>query len=148
MLRPLWKGMGFRQQTVICPASGHPLSSVGRSPPAVAPGPRLSGRSGRARHRRWRLPPPPPPEPPQQWRWWWSQTGCRHELWIRRWSSGVIGFCGYVWVLLLTWPLDLIRVSQVFWGREKHLSVGDRRPERNHVGSAVVPNGSVLLWVN
>lgn len=50
--------------------------------------------------------------------------------------------------LLLTRPLDLIWVSQVFWGRHKHLSIGDRRPERNHVEPAVVSNGSVLIGVN
>lgn len=47
-----------------------------------------------------------------------------------------------------TWPLDLIGVPQVFWGREKHLCIGDRRPKRNHVESPIVPDRSVLLRVN
>ncbi len=54
----------------------------------------------------------------------------------------------HVCVVLLTWPLDLVRVTQVSWGGEKHLSVGDRRPERNHVESAVVSDRSILLRVN
>lgn len=50
--------------------------------------------------------------------------------------------------VLFTWPLDLIRVSQVFRGRDKHLSIGDRRPKRNHVESAVVSNWGVFFWIN
>jgi len=50
--------------------------------------------------------------------------------------------------VLLTWPLDLIWVSKAFWGRHKHISIGDRRPKRNHVEPAVVSNWSVLLRVN
>lgn len=61
---------------------------------------------------------------------------------------GFVNVCVHVCVLLLTWPLDLVGVSQVFWGRDEHLSIGDRRPERNHVESPVVPNGSILLRVN
>lgn len=47
----------------------------------------------------------------------------------------------------LTGPLDLIGVPQVFWGSEKHLSIGHRRPEWNHIESPVVPNRSILLRV-
>lgn len=51
-------------------------------------------------------------------------------------------------VPLLTWPLDLIGVSQVLRGRDEHLSVGDGGPKWNHVESAVVPDRSVLLGVH
>lgn len=51
-------------------------------------------------------------------------------------------------VLSPTWPLHLIGVTQIFWGRNKHLSIGDRRPERNHVEHPVVPNRGVLLRVH
>lgn len=49
--------------------------------------------------------------------------------------------------VLLTWPLHLIRVAQILWCRDKHLSVGDRRPERDHVEHPVMPNRSILLRV-
>lgn len=49
---------------------------------------------------------------------------------------------------LLTWPLHLIRVTKILWCRDKHLSIGDRRPERHHVEHPVMPDRSILLRVN
>lgn len=50
--------------------------------------------------------------------------------------------------MFFTWPLDLIGISQVHWGGDKHLSVGDGWPERHHVESAVVADWGVLLRVD
>lgn len=49
---------------------------------------------------------------------------------------------------LLTWPLNLIRVPKVFWCRHKHLSIGDRRPERDPVTPPVMPDRSILLRIH
>lgn len=57
-------------------------------------------------------------------------------------------FWRYSLLLLLTWPLHLIRVPKIFWCRDKHLSIGDRRPERNHIKSPVMSDGSILLRVH
>lgn len=57
-------------------------------------------------------------------------------------------FWRYSLLLLLTWPLHLIRVPKIFWCRDKHLGIGDRRPERNHIKSAVMSDGSILLRVH
>lgn len=50
--------------------------------------------------------------------------------------------------MCFTWPLDLVGVSQVHWGRDKHLSVGDGWPKRHHVESAVVADWGVLFRVD
>lgn len=50
--------------------------------------------------------------------------------------------------ILLTWPLHLIRVPKIFWCRDKHLGIGDRRPERNHIKSPVMSDGSIFLRVH
>lgn len=122
---------GFRQQTVIFPTYGCPLSSVGKSLPAAAPGPQLSGRNGHAQHRWWRHPPLPLPVPQRQCLRWWSQIGWRHELWISKGSlSGVISFrswmcvsaCGCAAAYLATGPhrsipgfLEQRQTSQHWW---------------------------------
>lgn len=142
--------LGFRRQTGICQNAGHLQSSDGKCLPAVAPGPQPSGRNERALRRRWLRPPQPPPAQLLQCRWWWSRRGCRHELCKNR--QKLTGFTTD-WVCLslcrfLTWPLDLVGVSQVHGGRDKHLSVGDRWPERHHVEPAVVADRGVLFRVD
>lgn len=70
--------------------------------------------------------------------------GRASSQWVRRgYTRACVCTCR-----LLTWPLDLVGVSQVFRSGEKHLSVGDGRPKRNHVESPVVPDRSVLLGVD
>lgn len=48
---------------------------------------------------------------------------------------------------ILTWPLHFIRVPQIFWCRDKHFGIGDRRPERDHVIPPVMPNRSIFLRI-
>lgn len=48
----------------------------------------------------------------------------------------------------LTWPLDLIGVSQVFRCCYEHLCIGHRRPEGHHVKLSVVADGGVFQRID
>lgn len=50
-------------------------------------------------------------------------------------------------MLSLTWPLNLIGVAQVVWGGDKHFSISDWWPERDHVELSVVTNRSIFLRI-
>lgn len=142
--------LGFRQQTGICQNVGHPQSSDGKCLPAVALRPLLSGRTEPVLHRRWLRLPQPPPALLQQCRSWWSRRGCKPELCKNRQKLtdfAVDLLCLSV-RMLLTWPLDLIGISQVYWSWDKHLGIGDGWPERHHVEAAVVADRGVLFWVD
>ena len=48
---------------------------------------------------------------------------------------------------MITWPISFVRVTKIFRGSQKHLSVCHWRPERHHVVAPVVTNGGVFLRV-
>lgn len=132
---PLGGRLGFRQQTGICQNAGHPQSSDGKCLPAVAPGPLLSGRTEHALHRRWLRLPQPPRALLLQCRWWWSRRGCKHGLYKngQKLTGFAVGWICLSVCTVFTWPLDLVGVSQVHRGRDKHLSIGYGWPEWHHV---------------
>lgn len=58
-----------------------------------------------------------------------------------------IVFCRECYHQSLTWPLNLIGVAQVVWGGDKHFSISDWWPERDHVELSVVTNRSIFLRI-
>lgn len=147
---PPREAWGIRRQTATYPTSCHPLSSSGRFPPAAAAGPQPSGGNELGPRRRWGPPTPPqPPLPPPQPQWLFQTElgdGLPQGGWKGRRQGWVFGFLEAL--PSLTWPLDFVWVSQTLRGADKHFRICDRRPKRNHVEPAVVPNRSILLGVN
>lgn len=74
-----------------------------------------------------------------------SRNESSHGLWV--YYALFWFFCCVCYHQSLTWPLNLIGVAQVVWGGDKHFSISDWWPERDHVELSVVTNRSIFLRI-